>query len=212
MVSDVMSAKEAAKYLEVTTRRIWQMLDSGVLHAVSDEPVLLSRVNVEHFAHVQPRSPGRPVTASKAWDEISAFRLDDFANDAELDSWRRKMRPRADWRRFHVHRSVLRDLVESRLLVASGLRAAAFHDVPVEPDEKRFVGYVAASDLDQIPTGVPIKNGNTWNLELGVVADDSWRFGRSASFVDPVTTWLDLEDHRHRSARLMLEVVLGSRD
>ena len=207
-----MSAKEAAEYLGVTTRRVWQMLDTNVLIAASEEPVLFNRVDVEHLAHVQPASPGRPITATKAWDEIAAFRLSDFANETALDSWRRKMRPRAEWRRFHVHRSVLRGLVGSRLLIASGLRAAAFHGVPVEPDEGRFVGYVAASDLDQVQTGMRIKSGSDWNFELGVVADNSWRFGRSAAFVDPVTTWLDLEDHRHRSARLMLEVVLGSRD
>ncbi len=212
MAADVMSAKEAAEYLGVTTRRIRQMLNTGSIHAVRDEPILLSRLDVEHVAHVHPDSPGRPVMASKAWDEISAFRLDNFANETVLDSWRRKMRPRADWQRFRVHRSVLRDLIESPLLVASGLRAAANYGVPVEPDERRFVGYVAASDLDQVPVGLPVRGGDSWNVELGVVADSSWRFGRSASFVDPVTAWLDLEDHRHRSAQLMLEVVLGSRD
>lgn len=212
MAIDVMSAKEAANRLEVTPRRIWQMLDSGALHAVCEEPVLLSRADIEHVAHVQARSPGRPVTASRAWDEISTFRLGDFATETLLDAWRRKMRPRAKWRRFYAHRSELRELVESRLLVASGLRAAAFHGVPVEPDAGRFVGYIAASDRNEVPTGLPIQGGSGWNVELGIVADDSWRFGRSAKFVDPVTAWLDLEDHRDRSARLMLETVLVSRD
>lgn len=207
---DVLSANEAAEYLGVTARRIWQMLDDGILRSVSDEPVLLDRIDVEHLAHVQSRSPGRPVASSKAWDEISAFPFREFHGEAALDAWRRKIRSRADWRRMHVHRSVFREVVESRLLVASGLRAAAFHGVPVELDEEKFIGYVAKSDLDEIPPGVPVETGADWNVELGVVPDDSWRFGRSARFADPVTTWLDLEDHRHRAARLMLEVAVGA--
>ena len=209
---EVLSAQEAAEYLGVTARRIWQMLDDGTLRSVSDGPVLLDRIDVEHLAHVQSRSPGRPVAPSKAWDEISTFQLLEFDGEAALDAWRRKMRPRADWRRMHVHRSVFQELVESRLLVASGLRSAEFYGVPVELDVGKFIGYVALSDLDEIPPGVPVETGAGWNVELGVVPDDSWRFGRSARFADPVTTWLDLQDHRHRSARLMLEVAVGARD
>lgn len=212
MALELVPAKDAARILGVTDRRVWQMLRDGVIHAVSDEPLLLSRSDVERLAHVQARSPGRPLASAKAWDEISAFQLNSFADERQLDAWRRKMRPRAQWRRFHAHRSVLPDIVNSQLLVASGARAAAFHGVPVEPDEERFVGYIAAMDLEEVAIGQPIESGNEWNVELGLVAEDSWRFGRSAKFVDPVTTWLDLEDRRHRSARLMLETVLASRD
>lgn len=212
MALDVLAVKDAARTLGVTGRRVWQMLDDGVLHPVADEPLLLSRSDVEHLAHVQSRSPGRPVSSVTAWDEISSFQLSDFADESQLDGWRRKMRPRADWRRFYAHRSVLSDLADSRLLVASGLRAAAFHGVPVEPDEQRFVGYVAAMDLGEILIGPEIVSGDEWNLELGIVANGSWRFGRARRFVDPVTAWLDLEDHRHRSARLLLETVLASGD
>lgn len=212
MASSVLSASEAADYLSITTRRVHQMLHDGVLHAVSDDPVLLDRVDVEHAAHVQQRSPGRPVAAAKAWGSIAAFSMEDFVDEAALDGWRRKMRPRAEWRRFHAHRSVLRSLVESPLLVASGLRAAAEHRIPVDVSEDRFIGYVAAGDLDELTVGVPVESGDGWNVELGVVPDDAWRFGRSVRFVDPVTAWLDLEDHRERSARLMLETVLVSRD
>lgn len=212
MASDVMSVKEAAEHLRVTPRRIWKMLEDGTLHAARAEPILISRVDVERFEHVKPTSPGRAIKPSRAWEEILAFDLGEFANEAALDAWRRKVRPRADWRRFYAHRSVLSDLAQSRLLVASGLRAAAFHGVPVDSDEERFIGYVAASDLDELPVGALVTTGDGWNVKLGVVPDDSWRFGRSARYVDPVTAWLDLEDHRDRSARLMLEALVGSRD
>jgi len=212
MALELISAQEAAMHLGVTARRVRQLLADGVLRAASTRPILLDLADVEHLAHVQSRSAGRQMTPSKAWDAISAFDLDDFANEGELDTWRRKMRPRANWLSRYIHRSAMPELVQSPLVVRSGLRAAAFHGVPVEPDEQRFIGYASARDVDQIPDGVPVEGGRGWNVQLGIVPDDSWRFGRSAMFVDPVTAWLDLEDNRHRSARLVLEVVLASRD
>ena len=209
---DVISAKQAGELLGITARRIWQMLDEGTLHAAHEDPLLLHRSDVEHLAQVQPLSAGRPFAAPKVWDEISKVQIDDFDSERALDAWRRKMRPRAGWKRLHFHRSSLRELMDSHLLVASGLRAAEFHGVPVDAGQGRFIGYVAVSDLAELPPGIPVDSGDGWNVELGVVANDAWRFGRSMRFADPVTTWLDLEDHRHRAARLMLEVAFGTRD
>ncbi len=209
MSESLLSVEEAASLSEIAPRMIRKAIQDGNLPAVRHgerafgiDPKLFTL-----WVHTRPSGRGRQPSAQSAWNQIETGDPS-WVTDPDLsDNTRRKLRSRADFRRFYVHRSVLAKLKENPLLVLSGTHAAAHWGVPVDPDDQRIVAYVAEPDLQHIPSLTVASPGADWNLELGVVPNDAWRLGRHCRYVNPLVAWLDLEDRQDRSARLVIDIL-----
>lgn len=135
------------------------------------------------FEHVQVAlniPSGRPMTADAAWRVIREEPATWILDADEGDVRRRKLRARAEFRRYFAHRSVIPMVRESPLVVLSGRDAAAHFGLPVDPEPDRVVDYVAAADCGSLPPMTDAEAGMTWNVQLGVIADPGWPSGRSA--------------------------------
>lgn len=188
---------DAAEELDVSPQRIRQLIANGSLGAerVSDRWAVSSET-IEDYRHLSPPR-GRPMSMARAWDELQSG-PGAMAPD-RLDRWRRRLRVRADWRRFRVHPAGLARLRADSRVVLSGRDAIA--DVaPVDPDEERVIGYVRDVDLADVVAAWGLESERVaWNVEVGVVDRDRWPFG-DQRLAGPMAAWLDLLDHRDRAA------------
>jgi excisionase family DNA binding protein len=206
MPSNVKSVAEAAVVLGVSHRRVLAMIEAGDLAARRVGSVMAVDADVlGEYAHLRPLGRGRPLSAEAAWLAIREGGASWLADAGALDARRRKLRSRAVFVRHLAHRSVLPMVRASGLVVLSGRDAAEEFGLPVDADDQRLVGYVMATDVSALPPMTPVEPGEEWNVELGIVPDAAWPFGRAARFVDVATCWLDLADHRDRGADLVLQ-------
>lgn len=203
---------EAADRLGVSKARVHQLVRAGALPASQpSRDLLISVAAIDEYLHLRP-PPGRPISQSAAWKEIESVDLRSMASREELDLWRRRMRSRAAWRRYRIHPAGLRRIRDHRGVVLSGRDAAAFWLHPTDPDPERIIGYVLESDLPAIEGEFRLRREPiVWNIELGVVTDEHWRFGRILHHVSERVAWLDLADHRDRAEDVALTMLMSRR-
>ncbi len=206
-LGDWVVISEVAERLGVSKARVHQLVRAGTLPASQPGRDLLVPVAaIADYLHLRP-PPGRPVSQAAAWREIVAADLESVAPLEARDRFRRRVRTRADWRRYRIHPSGLKRLRASPAIVLSGPDAAAVWGHPVDPDPDRVIGYVMAADIDALVDQLHLKpNTLDWNVQLGVVAAANWQFGRILRHASERVCWLDLADHRHRAE----DIVRGS--
>lgn len=203
---------EAGERLGISRRRVQAMVSSGMLSAEKrGGQWFVASAAVRIAGHNRRAHPGRPLTASTAWDRIERLADDGrlLAAKGQLDDVRKRLRPRARHLSFYVHPGLLADLRRHQAVVLGG-RDAIEASVPVDPVDVDL--YVKESDaggvLDEVlarPT-----SGNA-NVFAHIVADNTWPFHPGQRHVSPWVAWLDLEDRQDRAAVTLLDQLLGGR-
>ena len=231
---EYVSVAEAAARLEVSPRRVRQLITDGGLAGqrvggtwlvVADE--LESRLK-------SPPSSGRPLSSTSAWDVLAALSeveegLEPLSpsarsrarsrakqlrrHSASIDSneWRSALRRRAQLHRFYAHPSVLADLLDDRRVVRSGVSAAHHHgaDLVVVGDAE---GYVRANDLDGVMDQYALSAASTAdaNVWLRVVSKGGdWLFRYRVAPASVVAADLiERDGYRDHAAGLKLGAAL----
>jgi excisionase family DNA binding protein len=197
------SVAEAAARLDVSPRRVRQLLQDGHLTGWRvGETWLVGADAVELRLRSRPPS-GRPLSSASAWNVLAALsdvgdgleRLSPSARsqararaaqlraalpNAGSSEWRSALRGRADLRQLYGHPGVLDELLSDPRVVRSGISAAQSHgaDLAVVGGAE---GYVQAEDLDKIVrtyalSAAPKSDANVW---LHVVkGGGDWLFRR----------------------------------
>ncbi len=201
---------EAADRLEVSKARVHQLIRAGALPASQPgRDLLIPVAALEEYVHLRP-PPGRPISQAAAWREIASVDLESIAPAETRDRWRRRVRTRADWRRYRIHPAGLKRLRASPAVVLSGRDAAAARLHPVDPDPDLVVGYVIDSDLDTVMSELRLRlDPLHWNVELGVIDAPNWPYGRILNHVTETVCWLDLADHRDRAEDILRAAVFS---
>lgn len=200
----------AADRLGVSKARVHQLIRAGALPASQPGRDLLIPLGaLEDYLHLRP-PPGRPISQAAAWREIASVDLESIAPTETRDQWRRRVRARADWRRYRIHPAGLKRLRASSAVVLSGRDAAAARLHPVDPDPDQVIGYVTDTDLDTLVSELRLRHDPLhWNVELGVIDAANWPYGRILNHVSEKVCWLDLADHRDRAEDILRAVVFS---
>ena len=215
----MLGVSEAAAVLDVSERRVRQMLADGALEGERIGRAWV--VDADQLRSARHRRPkvGRPWSAASAWALLA---LAD-GKDLELSPVERsrakkrlaegleravgRLAARAELHRFYAHPSVLDRLAHSPKIVRGGASAAAEREIDLLAQD-RFDGYVRASDLDSlVPRFALESDAERPNVVLRVVNDSVWPFsdeqrvaGRAIVAVD----LLDSDDARSRRSGVEL--------
>jgi excisionase family DNA binding protein len=202
----LLTLDEAASRLGVSRRRAQAMVTSGLLPA--------ERRGLQWFVAAQAlelvdhnRGPGgRPLSSARAWAAIA----EPAAGGDEVDTWRRKVRPRARHRSYYIHPGLLDRLRHRPEVVLGGLDAAAAAGVPV--DLAALDVYVRAGDAAGIFEELRAREAAVDpNVFAHIVPDEAWPFGPGQHVTGDWVAWLDLEDRRHRGANALFDRLVGGR-
>lgn len=202
---------EAARRLRISRRRAQALVSSGQLPA---EKVgiqwLVSADAVRRHQHTSVGKPGRPLTQAGAWDELIEAERRQPCHDPDMDSLRRRLRPRARHRDYYVHPGVVETLRSHDGVVLSGRDAAAHVGAPV--DDRDVDAYIRASDAGALVGSLRARIAqDEANVHLHVVDDEAWPFDKGQKFASAFVAWLDLEDREDRAAVALLDRISGGR-
>jgi excisionase family DNA binding protein len=196
-----MSVADAAQNLQVSPRRVRQLVADGSLPGLRvGGRWLVSPSAIEHRQRSRP-PPGRPLSAPSAWRVLAvlahaadgleglspplrsrarsrAARLRRQPSDAIPQAWRAALRRRAELNQFYGHPSILADIAHDPGLVRSGISAAHDHgaDLMVVGGAE---GYLRSQDLVRIVEQYALSpssgaDANVWLRVVGSGAD--WLF------------------------------------
>ena len=213
---NVVSVVEAAEYLEVSPRRVRQMLADELLagRQIGREWAIERRALESLKRHRGPA--GRPWRASSAW-AVLAIANGEGSDLPPVDRSRARRRlaehglaglvarlgARAEIRRFYGHPSVLEPMAAEPDVVLSGVSAAANHGADIVASdfleayvpEARIAALINQYGLDP--------DAERPNVALRVVSDAVWPFAPemevASRFVVAVDL-LDADDERSRRA------------
>ncbi len=213
---DVVSVVEAAEYLEVSPRRVRQMLADDLLDGRQiGREWAIERRSLDSLR--QHRGPvGRPWRALSAW-AVLAIADGDGSDLSPMDRSRARRRlaeqglaglvarlgVRAEMRRFYGHPSVLKPLGAEPDVVRSGVSAAANHGADiVAPDF--LEAYVPEARIAAIANQYGLDpNAERPNVVLRVVDDAVWPFAPEEEVASRSVVAVDLleaGDERSRRA------------
>ena len=213
---DVVSVVEAAEYLEVSPRRVRQMLADELLagRQIGREWVIERRALESLRRHRGP--VGRPWRAPSAW-AVLAIANGDGSDLSPMDRSRARRRlaehglaglvarlgARSEMRRFYGHPSVFEPLAAEPDVVLSGVSAAANHGADVVASdfleayvpEARVAALINQYGLDP--------DAERPNVVLRVVGDALWPFPPEMDVASRFVVAVDLleaDDERSRRA------------
>lgn len=214
----VLSVVDAAEELEVSPRRVRQMLASGDLPGQRvGRSWAIDRADVERLRRTDV---GRPWSAASAWAvlELAAGRNPELSSVERSRARKRladsgivglvgRLRSRSDRRELYAHPSALDRLGAERAVVRGGISAAAEYDVDlIAHGEAEF--YVRASEVvDLVDRYALDEESDRPNVIVRVVDDEVWSFDhdvRVAPWSVVAADLLDARDERSRRAGLEL--------
>jgi excisionase family DNA binding protein len=209
---------EAAEELEVSPRRVRQLLASGRLPGQrAGRSWAIDRVDVEHLRRSRV---GRPWSSSSAWavlgfaaggnpelSPVERSRARKRLADNGLAGLVGQLRSRSERREMYAHPSALDRIVDEDGVVRGGVSAPVEYGVDLIVSDEAEV-YVRARNLaDLIDRYALDPHADRSNLIIRVVDDDVWPFDEGAN----VAPWsviavdlLDANDERSRRAGLEL--------
>jgi len=215
---EVLSVARAADVLEVSPRRVRQLLESGRLPGQQlGRSWVIDRGDIDRLRR---NGVGRPWSASSAWAvlELAAGREPDLSAVERSRARKRladcgvaglvvKLRARAERRGVYAHPSVLDRLAHDDRVVRGGVSAARECRVDVIVQDAAEV-YVRASDVVDLVNSYALdENHDRPNVIVRVVDDEAWQFSDG----EKVAPWpvvavdlLDADDERSRRAGLEL--------
>lgn len=214
----VVSVAEAAKQLDVSPRRVRQLLAAGRLPGQQlGRTWVIERVSLDELRRA---GAGRPWSPRSAWAVFgSVGRGDSELSPVERSRARRRLadnglaglvhqlRSRADRSDFYVHPAALARIVREVGVVRGGVSAAPEHDLDLIAVESAEI-YIRESKLPDLAERFELDvDAQRRNLVIRAVADDAWPFDAD----DEVAPWpvvaidlLDASDERSRRAGLDL--------
>jgi excisionase family DNA binding protein len=227
---EYLSVADAAARLEVSPRRVRQLLKDGGLagHRVGKTWLVVADELESRLK--SPPSPGRPLSSRSAWDVLAALsevdegleplapsarsrarsrakQLRGHPSSIDPDEWRSALRRRARLHRCYAHPGVIADLLADRRVVRSGISAAQHHgaDLVVVGGAE---GYVRASDLDGVMNQYalsPVSKADA-NVWLRVVSEGGdWLFqGRVAPAPVVAADLMERDGYRDHAAGVSL--------
>jgi excisionase family DNA binding protein len=222
----LLSVSEVAEELDVSPRRVRQMLADGLLRGEQvGRAWIVDRGSVRE-AQRRYHDVGRPWSSRSAWALLALANGDEPQVSAVellrarrrlgegLDSVVARLRVRADERRFYAHPSVLDRLVGLPRLVRSGASAVEDYRADLIPGEV-VEGYLPASDIDGVVRRLALESVHDHpNVYIRVVDDAVWPFEAGQKVAPLPVVAIDLlesSDERSRRAGRALLETLGSR-
>lgn len=210
----LMSVADAAEELDVSPRRVRQLLAAGRLPGQQIGGTwVIERVSLDELLRA---AAGRPWSLRSAWAVLGLA----SGNDLELSPVERsrarrrladnglaglvvQLRSRADRHDFYAHPSALARIVDEVGVVRGGVSAAPEHRVDLIAVDAAEV-YVRESRLSEVVDRNELAaDANRPNIAVRVVSDDVWPFATD----DEVAPWpvvaldlLDASDERSRRA------------
>lgn len=219
----VLGVVDAAEELEVSARRIRQLIASGDLPGQRiGRSWVIDRGDVQRLRR---NDVGRPWSAASAWAvlELAAGRDPHLSPvgrsrarkrlaDNGLDDLVSRLRARSDRREMYSHPSALDRLGAEPAVVYGGVSAVAEYDVDLIADGEAEV-YVRASELaDLIDRFALDEEAGRPNVIVRVVDDAVWPFDDGDRVVPWSVVAVDLLDSRdERSRRAGLELLTRHR-
>lgn len=214
----ILSVDDVAEELEVSPRRVRQMLASGDLPGQRvGRSWAIDRVDIQRLRR---SGVGRPWSAASAWAalELAAGRNPELSplersrarkrlSDSGLDGLVSRLRARSERREMYVHPSALDRLGADPGVVRSGASALAEYDVDLIAREEAEI-YVRASKLADVVDRYALdEESDRPNVIVRVVDDEVWPFqhdARVAPWSVVAVDLLDADDERSRRAGLEL--------
>ena len=215
---EVVNVACAADVLDVSPRRVRQLLESGQLAGQQlGRSWVIDRGDIDRLRR---NCAGRPWSASSAWAVLELAAGHDLElSPVERSRARRRLadhglgglveqlRARAERREVYAHPSVLGRVALDDRVVQGGVSAAHEHHADLIVQDSAEV-YVRAGDAAAIVENYALDdNADRPNLILHVVDDEAWPFdGRQqvASWPVVAVDLLDSDDERSRRAGLEL--------
>jgi len=217
---DVLSVARVADVLDVSPRRVRQLLESGQLAGQQlGRSWVIDRGDVERLRR---NGAGRPWSASSAWAvlELAAGHEPELSPVERSRARRRladhglgglveQLRARAERREVYAHPSVLGAVVGDGRVVRGGVSAAPHYRADLIVQDAAEV-YVRAGDVvDLIDRYALDEDADRPNAILHVVDDEAWPFDdqqQIASWAVVAVDLLDADDERsQRAGRELIE-------
>lgn len=215
----VLGVVDAAEHLEVSPRRVRQMLASGDLPGQRvGRSWAIDRADVEQLRR---SDVGRPWSAASAWAalELAAGRKLELSPversrarkrlaESGLDGLVSRLRARSDSHEMYVHPSALVRLGAEPGVVRGGVSAVDEYDVDLIAGDEAEV-YVRASQLADVVDRYALDdNPDRPNVVVRVVDDEVWPFDDDARVAPWSVVAVDLLDSRNeRSQRAGIELI-----
>jgi excisionase family DNA binding protein len=216
---DVLSVARAADVLDVSPRRVRQLLESGRLAGEQlGRSWVIDRGDVDRLRR---RGVGRPWSASSAWavlglaagrnpelSSVERSRARTRLADRGLAGLMVQLRERAERREAYAHPSVLARVAGDDRVVRGGVSAAHEYRVHLIVRDAAEV-YVRASDVADLADSYALEvDADRPNVILHVVDDVAWPFDDDEQFASWAVVGVDLLDaDDERSCRAGLELV-----
>lgn len=210
----MLSVARAADVLDVSPRRVRQLLESGQLAGEQlGRSWVIDRGDVDRLRR---SGAGRPWSASSAWAvlELAAGRTPALSPVERSRARRRladhglaglvvRLRARADRREAYAHPSVLGRVAADDRVIPGGVSAVQEYRVDLIVRDAAEV-YVRASDVADLADSYALEvDADRPNVILHVVDDGSWPFDdqqQIASWAVVAVDLLDADDERSRRA------------
>ncbi len=217
---DVMNVARAADVLDVSPRRVRQLLESGQLAGQQlGRSWVIDRGDIDRLRR---NGAGRPWSASSAWAvlELAAGHEPELSPVERSRARRRladhglgglveQLRARADRREVYAHPSVLGRVALDDRAVRGGVSAAHEYHADLIVQDAAEV-YVRAGDVVNLVDSYALdEDVDRPNVILHVVDDEAWPFDNSrqvASWPVVAVDLLDANDERsQRAGRELIE-------
>jgi len=211
MPSQLLSLNEAAAQLDVSRRRVEELVRSNTLHAVRiGNQWVVTIEDVRALAHNRWRVAGRPLSQNSAWRMIQSLEAGKtHCSAAALDRQRRRLRARAHHLEAYAHPGLLDKIRSDRRVVLGGRDAALSYGAPADQLESVDL-YVSDSNSKKLLKDYAIRiNQGIANVHLHAIEDATWPFVASQQFVGLWVSWLDLADAQDRASTLVLDRIAG---
>lgn len=215
----VVGVAEAAERLEVSPRRVRQLLTSGDLSGQRvGRSWIIERADVEEH---RSNGVGRPWSAASAWAvlELAAGRQLDVSPversrarkrlaDHGLGGLVDRVRTRSERREMYAHPSALGRLRADPVVVRGGISAIAEYGIDLIVGHEAEV-YIRASDVaDVVDRSALDADPDLPNVIVRVVVDEAWPFDDDADVAPWSAVAVDLLDsHDERSRRAGRELI-----
>jgi excisionase family DNA binding protein len=215
---NVLSVALAAAELDVSPRRVRQLLESGQLPGQQlGRSWVIDRSDIDQLRR---SGAGRPWNASSAWAVLAlAAGHEPDLSPVERSRARRRLadhglaglvvqlRSRAQLHQLYAHPSVLDRIAQDSRVVRGGVSGGAEHQVDVIAQDAAEVYVCASRKANLVDSYALDENADRPNVILRVVDDEAWPFGEDVQVAPwPVVAvdLLDADDERSRRAGLEL--------
>ena len=195
---------DAAAVLEVSARRVRQMLSNGTLTGQRvGRTWVVDRADLEPLRHRRP-PVGRPWHPASAWALLAVASGREAALSASqrararrrlesgLEHCLKRLAVRAKPRRYYAHPSVIGMLADAEGVVRSGVSAASHYQLDLAAVDE-FEGYVRSSVVSDLVDRLALDRcAERPNVVLRVVEDEFWPFGSDEEVAPAPVVAVDL--------------------